>query len=303
MNAQDAVALAIENAFPREVVKLPLFGADNIATPHYGLCFEDANCREDWIRTTCKQAYVPHTRQDVIDICTAAVSGFELTADDVKVDAHFVQGLGHAVAVTPTVKYRRSIFGGDTVFPTVIVRAYYGNAFRATVGLRRDVCDNMMLIKNVAESNIWLAHSSNFREHFDQTVDQFRGLIAKSDNIVEAMQALHEVRVKGSEITETLYPEQQGVSKRTQQVRDARISRIVARMVTERWQLDEQPAQPFNETDWSLWEIVNGVQGYAQHDKKRVGKKDFASRAFTALNDSEVQAAYDWAFEVAGLAA
>lgn len=46
----------------------------------------------------------------------------------------------------------------------------------------------------------------------------------------------------------------------------------------------------------TLWELVNAVTGYVQHDKKRKGKPDAADRALIALGDNETAAAWKLAF-------
>lgn len=298
MNATDKVAQAIEQAFPREVVKMPLFGPDNIPTPHYGLCFEDAASREDWVQATCKRQYIPHTKQDVKDLCTAVAAGFDIAADDINIDAHFVTGKGHAVAVTPTKNYRRSIAGTDTLFPTLYVRAYYGGSFKATVGMKRDVCSNLMMMRKVDGTSVSLRHVGNYREHFDDTVEQFRELIAISDNIVAAAKQLNEVRVDTTEFFQSLYPAQ--VNERSQVRQENKLKAMITRLHKERLDLgvDADIKQA------SVWELINAVQGYCQHDKtRRTSNKDYAGRAFAALTDGEVDAAWDYGFSLAGLAA
>ena len=93
----ETISQKLDAAFPRKVVKMPLFGPDNIPSPHYGICFEDATSREDWVKATVKQGYQLHTREDVKSICLAVAEGFDIDPDHINVKASWVKGKGHAV--------------------------------------------------------------------------------------------------------------------------------------------------------------------------------------------------------------
>ena len=299
MNATDKVAQEIEAAFPREVVKVPLYGFGNLSTfqltPHYGLCLEHPEQQSDWLKATCKKGYIPHTKQDVKDLCTAVAAGFDLPAEDINIDAHFIKGKGHAVAITPTKKYRRAVAGSDTIFPSLYVRAYYGGAFRAMVGMKRDVCSNLMMLRNVEKTTVSLRHCGDYREHFDETVEQFRELIAISDNIVAAAKRLNEVKVETKEFLQAVFPAS-AVSKRAEKRQDRKIESILVRLQKERIDLGIDTAIK----EATVWEMINAVQGYCQHDKhRRAANQSYAGRAFAALNDIDVEAAYDYGFQLA----
>jgi hypothetical protein len=301
MNATDKVAQEIEAAFPREVVKVPLYanaqfwyGANFEATPHYGLCLERPEKPSDWIKATCKKGYIPHTKQDVKDLCTAVAAGFDLPAEDINIDAHFIKGKGHAVAITPTKKYRRTIAGSDTIFPTLYVRAYYGGAFRAMVGMKRDVCSNLMMLRNVQQTTVSLRHCGNYRDNFDVTVEQFRELIAISENVVEAAKRLNQVKVEMKQFLQEVFPAQ--ISDRAEKRQGRKIDAILTRLHKERLDLGSN----VEGKEATLWEMINAVQGYCQHDKhRRSENRSYAGRAFAALNDIDVEAAYEYAFQLA----
>ena len=70
-NVTDFISDKLAKAFPRQVVKMPLFGPENIPSPHYGICFDDATEKADWCQCTVKKNYRPHTNEDVRDLVAA----------------------------------------------------------------------------------------------------------------------------------------------------------------------------------------------------------------------------------------
>lgn len=288
------VGNVIDNTFTREVVKMPLFGPDNMPTPHYGLCFEDAEGKDDWVSFACKKNYVPHTKQDVKDLCMAVVEGFNLTADEVKVAATFAKGRGHVVSIRPTDAYRRQVHGTDTLIPTLVVRAYYGGAFTASVGLKRDVCSNLMMLRNVDKTTVNLRHTRNFHDVFAETVESFRNLIAMSDNIVEAARQLNSQKMNIQDFFSDVMPADPTASKRAQDRQHDKIGKMIRRIYKERLDLSQDDRDPSTAT---LWELCNAVQGYCQHDKSRWGKQSQVERAFTALSDPQVDRTFAYAFD------
>lgn len=286
----------LDAAFPRKVVKMPLMGPDNIPSPHYGICFEDATGRDDWVKATVKKNYQLHTREDVKSICLSAAEGFDLDPNDIRVNASWIKGKGHAVSITPTKEYRRAIANEkDGIWPSLIVRAYYGGAFKASVSMKRDLCSNLMMIRNVSNASVNLRHTFNFREHFAETVDTFRGLIAMSDNVVEATRMLAQVDVDLHETLDAIYPESLTGSKRSRTIRNNKLSRIKEIVRTERRKLGLN----YYPRTASLWDVVNGITGYVQHDKGRRGNVTRDDRALMAVADRESELAWDSVFQIA----
>jgi hypothetical protein len=294
------IAEKIDAAFPRSIIKMPLYGPDNIASPHYGLCFEDATGKDDWCRCTVKKGYQPHTTNDVKELCLAVAEGFDLSPEHIDVQASWTKGKGHAVSVVPTKEYRRDISRGkqqDNVWPSLIVRAYYGGAFRATVAMKRDLCSNLMMIRNLDKCTVNLRHSTNFRDMFDDSVDQFRKLIAMSDSVVEACRMLADYQVNLHEFLDAHYHADSQTSKRSATIRENKLSKIKQIVRDEKQKL--QTTSMSGAEKASLWDIVNGITGYVQHHKTRHGKVNADDRALTAALDRESDAAWSSAFYVA----
>lgn len=295
---ETSIRNTIFNAFPNEVIKMPLSGPDNLPSPHYGLCFENASKREDWCSATVKKHYRPHTRNDLATICETVAKGIDLPLDQVSISCAWKNGQGHRVAVQPTTEYRKSICGTDTIFPKFIVRANYGGAFVASVGMYRDLCKNMQMLRKVEGTTVNLRHTSNFQENFDSTVKQWQHLAAKFDNIVEAAKHLNDVRVNIADFYGTLYPETEVQTQRTKNSQRKRMESMFSRLVDERLAANK-PGATDAETA-TLWELVNSVTGYVQHDQRRHGNPSADARAFAAVDDSRCDKAWDLAFEMAG---
>jgi hypothetical protein len=294
---QAAIRNKIFQAFPREVIKMPLMGPDNCPSPHYGLCFDDATSASDWCRNTVKKNYRPHTREDLTAICETVATGIDLPLDQISISCAWKNGYGHRIAVQPTTEYRRSICGTDTIFPKFIVRANYGGAFVASVGMYRDLCKNMQMLRKVEGTTVHLRHVSNFQENFDATVEQWQHLAAKFDNIVEAAQQLEQVRANVGEFYDTLYPQPELATKRSINSHRKQIESMLGRLVDERLKADKAGATDTRTA--TLWELVNSVTGYVQHDRSRRGKLSDDARAFAAVDDPSCDKAWDLAFQLA----
>ncbi len=296
---QQAVRDAIFTAFPKEVVKMPLCGPDNLPSPHYGLCFEDATSRGDWCSATVKQGYEPHTREDVAVICETIAAGLDVPLADIDISAAWKNGKGHRVAVQPTKAYRRSVASGDTIWPKFIVRANYGGSFIASVGMYRDLCSNMQMMRRVENTTVYLRHVGSFRDNFDATVEEWQYLAAKFDNIVECATKLRESTVAVEEFYDRLYPQPETNASQTRHRN--KLSAMFGRMVKERKQLGYSLADATDHKKANLWELVNSVTGWVQHSKRqtRNGQRlSDAAKAFAAVDDKECHGAFDLANEM-----
>lgn len=297
MNSAEAKTIVdekIDAVFSREVVKMPLFGPEGLPTPHYGLCFDDANSKDDWMSATVKKHYIPHTVQDVKDLCATVVEGFDLPSHAVDVKARFRKGKGHAVAIVPTQKHRRKIYGNDTVWPSLYVRAYYGGAFKATIATKRDACSNLMMLRNVESTTVSLRHQGNYRENFDETVQQFRKLIDRFDDVVAAAKVLKQTKVNSSEFYDELYSHMRITKLQNRKFLD-KVNAMKSIMERERLLLGELP----DGSKSDLWMLVNSVTGWVQHKKGRNGSNSKECRALQALDDTECDKAWNLAFAMA----
>lgn len=307
---------AIDAAFPFEVHKYPLIGPDNMPTPHYGLARTDRNDATAWAKVTVKKNYKAHTTDDVKQMARAAAHGFGVAVEDVEVRCSWKEGKGHRVAIRPTKEYRRTIChaaGDDNIFPQFIVRADYGAAFKASVGMYRDACKNMQMIRRVNGSTISLRHCGNFREHFDATVEEFKQLAAKYDSVVIAAETLAKRKVDTLQFLEDLYPRPLESDSRSRKTRHARRLAAISQQLEKDRQVlagqdtdDNLPSGKLIEgypitffADTNLWELVNAVTGFVQHTKRANRGHDLATQAFLAVDDRECDKAWNLAMDMA----
>jgi len=276
-----------------ETMKLPLMGPDNMPTPHYGICRTDIEGREAWFPRTMKKGYQEHTLDDVVEICRIAAAGFDLPDDQIKVDCCWGKN-GHRVSIAPTRDHRRTLANneGDSLWPRFILRADFGFKFVASAGMFRDACSNLQMMRRVEGTTISLRHSSGFRDHFDETVSEFRSLAAKYDNIVEAASALNERRVSTAEFIAEMFPSPDDDATKAKKSRHiAQVEKMINRLTREQ-ALTGSIVDPAKATGW---ELANMVTGFVQHDKTRVGKLNKSERAFLAIEDSLCDKAWDLA--------
>jgi hypothetical protein len=295
---QSKIRDRILDAFPHEVIKVPLQGPDNQPSPHYGLCFDSLDAPQPhFMSATVKKHYIPHTREDVAVACETIAAGLELDADQLEVSAFFKKAKGHRVSVQPTAKYRRSVAGSDTVWPAFILNANYGGALQANVGMKRDVCSNLQMMRKVTGTTVNLRHQGNFRTNFDETMRQWQDLAAKFDNIVEAAKHLQETRFSASDFYSQLYPEPtpaEGKAKHTRY--EKKIDAMLERLAQERLDLNTHRSRSTTQTN--LWELVNSVTGFVQHEKRnkatghRLSKSE---QAWMGVEDKECDRAWSLA--------
>ncbi len=303
---QQAVRDHLAKEFTREVIKVPLSGPDNLPSPHYGLCFDDAESRKDWMRCTVKQGYIPHTREDVALLSETVAAGLDLELDQVKISAFFKPNTGHRVAVQPTIGYRKALNASplDTLWPKFIINANYGGSFTAQCGMYRDACSNMQMMRRVEHTTVSLRHVGNFRDNFEDTVQQWQSLSARFDSIVEAANHFRETQVRADEFYNTLYPEPSAADSAAKHRRHKeKLRSMMTRLIKERNKVGNTTADVVK---CNLWELVNSVTGFVQHDKRKTkdGKKlDSVTKSFLGVADKECDKAWDYAFDAVPFAA
>lgn len=287
----DSVREGIAAAFPFKVQKLPLYGPDNLRTPHYGLFRDDSG---ECVGSTCKRGYVPHDRDDVATLAEAASGAFS-EASSIKLTARFLGG--HRLILGPTDDYIRSLSGSrDTISPRLIVRAGYdGRAFSAWLGIYRGVCENLEIIQpegvGVSAS---IRHSGSMRLRLSELTDRFRELAASYDSVVETVERMQQREVEIGAFVREIYPERENDTRRAVNANRQRFGRILQRVHRERVTLGENRGIGNLDTV-SVWEALNGVQGYVQHQQTRQGSPDAFKRAILAIDSPHVAKANELA--------
>lgn len=285
------VADVINEAFPFSVDKFPLQGPDGMRTPHYGLFRSDNSyC----VPVSVKKGYQPHTVEDIIAVAEAAVIGFE-SSDAAKI--HCVWGrLGHKVIIGPAREHRRAIFGTrDNIFPRAIIDGRFGRGFKATFGTYRDACENLAMIRTEGSVSFNIRHSSGLRANIDEMVEQFKQLAAEMDNVHEIAMKMEERRASVADFIAELYPVVKDDSKRAVNSARSRAEKIVNRILRERRETGRPSGSP---EEASVWELVNGVTGYIQHDKSRHGNLTVAERAIKGVEDPASATAWEHALQL-----
>lgn len=288
---QQSIATTIESAFPFSVDKFPLSGPDGMRTPHYGLFRSDNG---DCIGTACKSGYVPHTVDDVATLAEAASSAFE---GDSQVRATWHKDR-HVVSVIPSLDYRKAIFGtADNIFPRLIIDAGYdGSGYKSSLGLYRDACRNMSMIRRAgAVTSVSIRHTEGMRDRLDDLRETYRTLAAEWTGVVDTVQQMEASTVDLAGFLREVYPIEEEVSRATRTRHDRRIETILHRIIRERAETGRERLNLRGPVTVSAWEAFNGVQGYVQHDMSRRGNPSHFTRAIQSLDDSAVRRAMDLA--------
>ena len=258
VSAADQVA----NAFGFTVDKFPLSGPDGMSTPWYALFRSDTGGVVGEGSVTDR--YVPHQTDDVIALVDACESVFDEAS---QVKTHFRNG--HYVTVAPSKEYRRSIYGtADNIFPRLIIRGGYDrSAFNVTLGIYRDACQNLAMLRSVSETYQSIRHTSGLRFAMDELIGQFETLKEgwqTLENLVHSMQA---AEVSMVDFLNAVYPEPDTDAPRAVTIHRNRTEKIFQRLQRERIKTG-RPAMDSSFTV-SAWEAYNAVQGFNQWDASR----------------------------------
>ncbi len=275
------VADKVRSAFNFSIDKFPLRGPENMATPFYGLFRSDSGTAVGY--GSVSDRYTPHTTDDVLALVEAAGVAFDGVAD---VKCHFDHG--HYVTVQPTKEQRLAVYGTkDNVFPRIVIDAGYGGqAFRASLGMYRDACRNMMILRQAEGTNVAIRHTSSLRLQMDELIATFASLEAGWGNLTTVVQQMQGREVRMVEFLNAIYGEPKSDEGRSVTMHKNRTEAIFRRLVTER----TVTGRGAIDADFTVsgWEAFNAVQGYVQHDSIRRGRPTEMERIVRALHDNRV---------------
>lgn len=275
------VAERVRSAFNFTVDKFPLRGPENMATPFYGLFRSDTGTAVGY--GSVSDRYTPHTTDDVLALVEAAGVAFDGVAD---VRCHFDHG--HYVTIQPTKERRLAVYGTkDNVFPRIVIDAGYGGqAFRASLGMYRDACRNMMILRMAEGTNVAIRHTSSLRLQMDELIATFASLEAGWGNLTTVVQQMQSREVRMVEFLNAIYVEPKSDEGRSVTMHRNRTEAIFRRLSSERMVTGRGPLG--SDFVVSGWEAFNAIQGYVQHDSIRRGRPTEMERIVRALHDSKV---------------
>lgn len=278
----------VREAFNFTVDRFPLSGPESLRTPWYGL-FRSDTC-EVVGNGSVSKVYVPHTTDDVCALVDAAAEAF---GDDIQCQTHFQNG--HYVNVVPSNAGRLAVFGTDTVFPRLIIRAGYdGRAFSATMGYYRDVCKNLSMMRQVKGLTISIRHTRGLRSKMDDLIAAFQGIKGSWDTLTTVINRLSTQEVRMSDFLNKIYSppsaEQLALAATGQKVRGVTVHADRTRKIWERLNRERNAlGLPAMQDTVTAWEAYNAIQGYVQHDASgKTGFNSDFSRILRASRDSAV---------------
>jgi hypothetical protein len=222
--------------------------------------------------------YQPHDSSDIVALVAATQSVFGEAA---KVDLGWKNG--HYVSVSPSDDLRREACDNDSVWPRMVIRAPYNGAFDATMGVWRDACSNLHIMREVTATTVTIRHTSGLRDKMEDLLADFSSLRGSWETLVARMQAMARARVNLVAFLDSLYPIPAQPTDRSMTIHRNRTESIVRRIQRERAALGNTNA---NLMEVSAWEAFNGLGGYLIHDKPRRGKPGTFDRAVLAMEDT-----------------
>jgi hypothetical protein len=275
MNVQTSGIADQVRAFFPDVVKMPLFGPEGMKSPHYGLFRSDTS---DGFGPSVSSQFVPHASEDVVALVEATESVF---GDAAKVELGWRNG--HYVAVTPSDHLRREACDRDTVWPRLIIEAQYGESFRASMGVWRDACRNLHLMRSVQGTTVTIRHTSGLRDKMNELLADFSSLQGSWDTLVARMQLMARTPVRMAAFLDQMYPMVENPTEQQVNRHRSRTEKIIRRIMRERTALGNTNE---NLQEVSAWEAWNGIGGYIIHDKTRRGNPGTFDRAILAMDDN-----------------
>jgi len=289
-SASDQVA----TAFDFTVDKFPLSGPAGMRTPWYAMFRSDNSSVVGEGSVTDR--YVPHQTEDVIALVDACESVFDEAS---QVKTHFRNG--HYVSVAPSDDYRRSIFGSrDNIFPRLIIRGGYDrSAFNVTLGIYRDACQNLVMLRSVSETYQSIRHTSGLRFAMDELIGQFQTLKEGWNTLTSLVESMEANEVRMVDFLNQVYPEPDAdAGQRAVTIHKNRTEKIFQRLQRERVKTGRPTIGPTFEV--SAWEAYNAIQGFNQWDApRREGFKGEFDRILQAAKNPAVNRAESLALAAA----
>lgn len=276
----------VKNRFPFEVKKFPLSGPDNMKTGVYGLFRDDT--AEFIGSSSVSDRYVPHTTEDVL----ALVESVDSIFPEFNCSCYFADG--HYVFIQPTDDQRRNICGSnDPIFPRLVIRAGLdGQAFKATMGYYRDMCDNLSMLQTVGATSVSINHTRGLSSRMEDLRETFSRLDSSWESVERAANQMQERRVNLAEFVRAVYGEPaENATDRAVGMHQRRTEAIMVRVLREVSRLGEDVPSQANGFAVSGWLAYNGVQGYQQHDAVRRGQTSDTDRILKTAQDSNVRKA------------
>jgi hypothetical protein len=277
------IAAKVRETFNFSVDKFSLRGPEpSMKTPWYAMFRSDTG---EAVGTGSVSArYVPHETDDVVALVEAAESAFGEVAD---VACGFRNG--HYVSITPTKQQRLAVFGDrDAVVPRVLIHAPYGSTFNATIGMYRDVCRNLAVLREVKATTVRIRHTHNLRPRMDQLIEDFSLLATGWRALTDRLHQMEQVSLNVADFLDGLYGQPKRESPRALTVHKNRTEAIIRRLARERVTVGRELGDLRTATGYELFQAV---QGYAQWDLKRKGKPSPFERIILASTDNTVRQA------------
>ncbi len=269
----------VRNTFNFTVDKLRLSGPDGFTTPYFGLFKSDDNS----CLNAVSDRYLPHTTDDVVVLTEAAEAAFD---GDVSVKCHWRNG--HNVIIEPSKDHRKAIYGtADNIFPRMIISAGYDDKpFRASLGMFRDACLNLMMMRQIEGTSVSIKHTKSLRPRMDELIDVFSGLKDGWKSVTEVVAEMETRQVSLVSFLDAVYPLAADAEKRSVTIHKKRTEEIVRRVMAECWKTGRTFGADFMVSRWVAW---NAVNGYVQHcQRPKLSKMD---QVLMSLEDSVVNRA------------
>jgi len=133
-----------------------------------------------------------------------------------------------------------------------------------------------------------IRHTHSLRPRLSELVCAFQRLASKWQGVVDAARRLEATEIDLKEFLQTVYPQVENASRRSQTIAYNRGHAIARRIHRERLETGRPQGTISTVT---AWEAFNGVQGYVQHDATRKGRPSAISRAMSAMADPAVSRA------------
>lgn len=275
----------LHTAFPYEVERAPLYAGDGSQVQHFGLFRRpddpESERFNDCVGAAVKKGYTPHTRADLGRILDAVAEAFP---EDGDFRTEFTWRDGHRILIEPTRAYRKELADGSQIWPVVFIDASYNGTASGSVGLHRDTCANLMRIDKLATSRFGIRHTARLGLAVDEVCKSFRELGKHWPQIVATAQQLDTVKVVPADMLAQIFGPKPEDNKRAATNWEKTIGDIGYRIRTETDNFRRAP---------TAWTLFNAVQGWSQHDRRRVGELSPVDRVWRAIEDRQVAQCLD----------